>query len=272
MKCKRFKIILLCCILFVAYVVQGCKQKQQNSADQFKENWVKLFNGKDLDDWVVKIKGHDLNDNYKNTFRVVDEVIQVNYDEYDNTFNNAFGHMFYKKEFSNYKLRLQYRFTGDQLKDGAGWATRNSGVMIHSQKPESMTLDQDFPISIEVQLLGGLGTEERSTGNLCTPGTHVVMDEKLVTNHCINSSSKTYHGDQWVQLEILVLNDSIISHMINGEQVLTYTKPQIGGGNVDIAEEHLKPLQENPLKKGYISLQSESHPVEFRNIEILELP
>jgi hypothetical protein len=257
--------------LSICYFVQGCKQYLPNTAEQSKENWIKLFNGKDLDDWVVKIKGYDLNDNYKNTFRVVDEVIQVNYDEYDSTFNNAFGHMFYKKEFSNYKLRLQYRFTGDQLKDGAGWATRNSGVMIHSQKPESMTLDQDFPISIEVQLLGGLGTEERSTGNLCTPGTHVVMDGKLETNHCINSSSRTFHGDQWVQLEILVLNDSIINHMINGEQVLTYTKPQIGGANVNIADEVLKPLQGNRLKKGYISLQSESHPVEFKNIEILEL-
>jgi len=268
----RYKIVFWCCILSMGCIVQGCKQKLPNTAEQSNENWVKLFNGKDLNDWVIKIKGHDINYNYKNTFRVVDDVIQINYDEYDNTFNNAFGHMFYKKEFASYKLRLQYRFKGEQLKDGPDWATRNSGVMIHSQKPESMTLDQDFPICIEVQLLGGLGTEDRSTGNLCTPGTHVVMGGKLVTNHCINSSSKTYHGDQWVQLEILVLNDSIISHMINGEQVLTYYSPQIGGGNVSVTEELLKPLQGNPLKKGYISLQSESHPVEFKNIEILELP
>jgi hypothetical protein len=267
----RYKIILGCCILSIGYIVQGCKLRQPNKSIQPKENWIKLFNGNDLDDWVVKIKGHDLGDNYKNTFRVVDEVIQVNYDGYNDTFNSAFGHMFYKKEFSNYKLRLQYRFTGEQLTDGAGWATRNSGVMLHSQNPESMEIDQNFPISIEVQLLGGLGTDQRSTGNLCTPGTHVVMDGKLVTDHCSRSSSKTYHGDQWVQLEILVLNDSIISHIINGEKVLTYNNPQIGGGNVNIAEELLKPQQGNPLKKGYISLQSESHPVEFRNIELLEL-
>ncbi len=267
----RFRIVLGCCLLCVLFVLQSCKQKQSGTIDQSEENWIKLFNGKNLDGWVVKIKGHALGDNYKNTFRVVDEVIQVNYDGYNDTFNDAFGHLFYKKEFSNYKLRLQYRFTGEQLKDGAGWATRNSGVMVHSQDPESMSLEQDFPICIEVQLLGGLGSEERSTGNLCTPGTHVVMDGKLVTNHCVSSSSKTFNGDQWVQLEILVLNDSIIRHMINGEEVLTYNKPQIGGGNVHVAEEILKHLQGKPLKKGYISLQSESHPVEFKNIELLEL-
>ena len=268
----RYKIVLWCCILFLGCAVQGCKQTSPNTNMHSKENWIRLFNGNDLNDWVVKIKGHELGDNYKNTFRVVDEVIQVNFDGYNDTFNGAFGHMFYKKEFSNYKLRLQYRFTGEQLKDGAAWATRNSGVMVHSQNPESMAIDQDFPISIEVQLLGGLGTDERSTGNLCTPGTHVVMNGKLVTNHCMSSSSKTYHGDQWVQLEILVLNDSIINHLINGEKVLTYNNPQIGGGNVNIAEELLKAQEGNPLKKGYICLQSESHPVEFKNVELLELP
>ena len=133
----RYKIILGCCILAIGYIVQGCKQKLPKPTEQGKENWIKLFNGNNLDGWVVKIKGYDLGDNYKNTFRVVDEVIQVNYDGYNDTFNDAFGHMFYKKEFSNYRLRLQYRFTGEQLKDGAGWATRNSGVMLHSQNPES---------------------------------------------------------------------------------------------------------------------------------------
>lgn len=267
----RNLIVSGCSVLALALVLQGCVQNRRNATNDSKEQWVKLFNGKDLDGWVVKIKGHALNDNYKNTFRVVNGVIQVNYDGYDDRFNESFGHLFYKKEFSNYKLRLQYRFTGEQVKDGAGWATRNSGVMLHSQNPESMTLDQDFPISVEVQLLGGLGIDERSTGNLCTPGTHVEIDGQLVTDHCVSSSSTTYHGDQWVQLEVLVLNDSVISHMINGEKVLTYNNPQIGGGNVNIDEDLLKTQQGNPLKKGYISLQSESHPVEFNNIELLEL-
>jgi hypothetical protein len=164
-------------------------------------------------------------------------------------------------------MRMQYRFTGDQIKDGAGWATRNSGVMIHSQSPESMKLDQDFPVSIEVQLLGGVNKdEERPTGNLCTPGTHVVMNGELIKKHCINSSSKTYYGNQWVNLEIEVYNDSLLSHTINGKKVLTYSKPIIGGEYNELPSKEGK-----QLKSGYISLQSESHPVEFRNIELLEL-
>ena len=243
----------------------------QNQQKNEYEKWVSLFNGKDLKDWHIKIKGHPLDENYKNTFRVVNGVMQVNYDAYNGIFNASYGHIFYKKDFSNYKLRLQYRFTGKQIKDGAGWAKRNSGVMIHCQAPETMELKQNFPVSIEVQLLGGLDKGERPTGNLCTPGTHVVMNGKLLTQHCFNSNSKTYNGDQWVNLEILVRNDSVISHKINGETVLTYSKPQIGGSVENVDNKVWKSREGKPLKKGYISLQSESHPVEFKNIEILEL-
>ena len=166
---------------------------------------------------------------------------------------------------------MQYRFTGNQIKDGAAWATRNSGVMIHCEDPKNIGINQNFPVSIEVQLLGGLSNgEERSTGNLCTPGTHVTIDDVLITDHCIRSTSATYDGEQWINLEIEVHNDSIIKHFINGENVMTYTKPIIGGP-VDYNEDYWKAKEGMPLKGGYISLQSESHPVEFKNIEILEL-
>jgi hypothetical protein len=246
-------------------------QVYPNKEIKSNNQWIQLFNGKDLKDWHIKIKGHPLNDNYKNTFRVVNGVMQVNYDEYNGVFGASYGHIFYKKEFSNYILKLQYRFTGEQIKDGAGWAKKNSGVMVHCQPPESMELEQSFPVSIEVQLLGGLDNGERPTGNLCTPGTHVVIKHKLITKHCINSTSKTYNDEQWVSLEILVRNDSIISHKINGETVMTYNKPQIGGLMEDANNKVWKSKEGKPLKKGYISLQSESHPVEFRKIEILEL-
>ncbi|MCL6296420.1 3-keto-disaccharide hydrolase [Jejuia spongiicola] len=261
-------IILVLSIFFLF----NCKNegKKENIELPKKDNWVKLFNGKDLKDWTIKIKNQPLGENYKNTFIVENGVMKVNYNEYNDTFNESYGHIYYNKEFSNYKFRMQYRFTGNQLKDGAGWATRNSGVMVHCENPKNIGLNQSFPVSIEVQLLGGLESGERPTGNLCTPGTHVEMNDELFTPHCINSKSKTYNGDQWVNLEIEVRNDSIIKHFINGENVLSYTKPQIGG-SIDHNQEYWKKREGTPLKKGYISLQSESHPVEFRNIEILEL-
>lgn len=235
----------------------------------FAQKWESMFNGKDLTGWTPKIRYSKAGENFGNTFRVENGNLVVRYDGYDD-FHERFGHLFYKTQYGYYRMRLQYRFVGDQVKNGPGWATRNSGIMVHGQTAESMGKDQDFPVSIEVQLLGGNGKDPRTTCNLCTPGTHVVKDGKLLTQHCINSTSKTFHGEQWVNAEILVLGDSLVVHYINGEEVLRYEKPQIGGGNVD-GQEVKWGTSGQLLAKGTISLQSESHPVDFRKIEILNL-
>ena len=258
MKLTRIHASLL---LTMVFLWVGCGALQQKD----KPAWVDLFNGKNLDGWTVKITGHELGDNYKNTYRVEDGILKVAYDEYD-TFDGKFGNLFYEHPFSHYILRVEYRFVGDQIPGGPGWAFRNSGVMIHSQAPESMTKDQKFPTSIEVQTLGGDGTNPRSTGNLCTPGTNVVMNDKLVTQHCINSTSDTYHGDQWVTLEIEVRGSEQIKHIVNGQTVMTYSQPQL-----DAKDKTAKKLIKNGqliLDEGYIALQAESHPVEFRKVQL----
>ena len=231
--------------------------------------WIPLFNGRNLDGWTPKIVGHKAGVNFGDTFRVVGGVIQVGYEKYGK-FDGRFGHLFYKNPFSRYFLRIEYRFTGDQCADGPGWAVRNSGVMLHGQTPESMDLNQDFPCSVEVQFLGGLGKDKRSTANLCTPGTHVVFGRELVTRHCTDSTSDTYHGDQWVTVEIEVDGATEIVHRVKGREVLRYREPQLDPG-----DQHAKKLlaagQPKRLTGGTISLQSESHPVEFRRVEILNL-
>lgn len=234
-----------------------------------QENWIQLLNGENLEGWQVKIAGHELGENFGNTFRVEGGAMITSYDQYEN-FDGQYGHIFYKEPFSRYRLRLEYRFTGEQATGGEGWAFRNSGIMVHAQSPESMAKDQDFPISVEIQLLGGNGTDERTTANMCSPGTHVEIDGQLVTDHCINSSSKTYHGDQWVSMEIVVLGDSLIQHIVEGDTVMSYAAPQVGGGVVNKHHPEAK-IDGTVLKQGYISLQSESHPVEFRNVELLDL-
>ncbi|MDD4646160.1 MAG: DUF1080 domain-containing protein [Bacteroidales bacterium] len=237
--------------------------------DPDREDWIQLFNGKNLKGWDIKIAGSPLNVNYKNTFRVKNGVLQANYDEYQK-FNGEYAHLFYKEKFSYYKIRVQYRFTGKQTPGGAGWAYRNSGIMLHGQSAASMKTDQLFPTSIEFQLLGGSGTGERPTGNLCTPGTNVVMHDSLYTPHSFNSSSKTYNGDQWVEAEAIVLGDSLITHLINEDTVLTYAKPQLDPREATY-HEMLTQFGGNLLTEGYISLQGESNPVEFRKVELLKL-
>lgn len=231
--------------------------------------WVQLFNGKDLSGWTPKITGYAAGENFANTFRVQDGYLSVGYEGYD-SFASKFGHLFYKDQFSYYIIAVEYRFVGDQAKDGPGWATRNSGIMVHGQAPQSMGKDQDFPISIEVQLLGGLGKGPRTTGNLCTPGTNVERNGALFTTHCLNSSSKTFDGDQWVRAEVIVKGSESIEHRINGETVLKYEHPQIGGGNVSKHDPAVK-VDGKLLESGTISLQSESHPVQFRKVELLSL-
>lgn len=256
MKAKSSKALYT--ILFV--IGLGLISSECSAQKNFK--WKQLFNGKDLNDWQIKIRYHKLNDNFGNTFQVNDGNIQVRYDQYTQ-FDEQFGHLFYKEPFSSYLIGVEYRFVGDQVNEGPGWAYRNSGIMIHGQDPATMTVDQDFPNSIEVQLLGGNGKDERSTANLCTPGTQYVKDGKIVKQHCTNSSSKTYHGDQWVRSEVLVLGDSLIVHYVNGEEVMRYNKPQL---------DPIKGSEEGELlKSGSVSLQSESHPVDFRKVEIIDL-
>ena len=257
------------CLLFLLSFVLGIVVNLVAEEAKETEEWISLFDGKTLEGWTPKIKGYEFGENFGNTFRVEDGILKVSYDQYEDQFKNRFGHIFYKSPFSHYRFRAEYRFVGEQLADGAGWATRNSGVMIHCQDPKTIGKDQDFPVSIEVQLLGGNGKDDRTTANLCTPGTNVVMNGQLITQHCNNSKSQTFHGDQWVQVEIEVHGDQTIRHFINGELVMEYEKPQLDPNDADAK----KLIKEGNLllDGGYISLQSESHPVEFRNIAILPL-
>jgi len=224
MKKIRFVLVLL---------VGGCTVAPEKETNA--ENWIQLFNGNDLSGWTPKFVGYEAGENYKNTFRVQDGILKVSYSEYD-SFNYEFGHLFTDQSFSNYRLRAQYRFVSEPIKNAPDWAFRNNGFMLHSQSAASMLVDQNFPVSLEAQPLGGRNDGERSTMNLCTPGTNVIMGDSLTTEHCISSSSKTYRGDQWVTVEMIVFGDSVLHHLVEGDTVLTYYSPTIGGDYLGSAE------------------------------------
>lgn len=238
--------------------------------DPGRKEWVQLFNGRNLDGWVPKITGYPLGENYARTFRVDNGVLKISYDGYPE-FGSRFGHIFYSRQkFSHYIVAAEYRFTGEQVRGGPNWALRNNGIMFHCQAPESMGKDQDFPISIEAQLLGGGPTGERSTANVCTPGTEIYRNGEMVKTHCLSSSSQTYRGDQWVRVEVEVLGSERVRHIVDGKTVLEYGNLQIGGGAVNHFDPSVK-KDGAPLGEGYIAVQAESHPTEFRKIEVLNL-
>ena len=241
-----------------------------------EEEWIQLFNGRDVQGWDVKISGYDLNHNYGQTFRVEDGVLKIVYDAY-REFEDRFGHLFYREKFSHYIVAVEYRFVGDPVPGVPDWLSpKNSGLMIHSQSARSMGKHQGFPVSVEVQLLGGSGSGETSTANLCPLGTVVELNGRPATEDCLPSSSRTYHGDQWVRVEVKVLGGSRIEHIVEGETVMVYEKPRILQDerhhfDPSAAENGMLPEDGTLLEEGYIALQSESHPIEFRKVELLNL-
>jgi hypothetical protein len=232
-----------------------------------RDKWVALFNGKDLNDWIPKINHRPLGENYLDTFTARDGVLRVSYDKYSK-FTDEFAHLMYRTPFSDYRLRLDYRFVGKDTPGGPPWASRNSGVMIHGQSPESIGLDQPFPVSVEVQLLNGSAGETRTTGNVCTPGTRVDFEGAPLKDHCRNSNSKTYTGEDWVHLEIEVRGSHSVRTEIDALAVLEFENLQLDPTDLRAMEIYLKTGLSTALQQGYISLQGEGHPIEFRNIEI----
>ena len=233
------------------------------------DEWHSLFNGRDLSGWTPKIAKHPVGENYADTFRVEDGVIKVSYDKYGK-FERQFGHLYSNQPYSNYILRLEYKFVGNAIEDSPPWAKLNSGVMVHSQSPLSMRLEQEFPVSMEFQFLAAGATAGRQTGNVCTPGTNLELKGKLVTDHIIDAKSKFYPLDEWVSVEAEVHGNKEVIYRVNGAEVLRYQRPQLDPRDAD-AQRLLAagaPLQ---LSFGHIALQAESQPVWFRNIRIKQL-
>ena len=231
--------------------------------------WVSLFNGKNLDGWTIKIAGRPLGENYADTFKVEDGILKVGYDGYK-TFNSQFGHLYSDIAYSHYILRLEYRFTGTMMPDAPKYVNLNSGVMIHSQPPQSMAMNQGFPASLEFQFLADEGKGLRSTGNVCTPGTNLEMDGKLITQHIVQSSAPTFPAEEWVGIEIEVRGNAEVTYRVNGVEVLRYQRPQLDPTDAT-ARELLDRGADKYLSFGHIALQAEGQPVWFRNIQLKSL-
>lgn len=255
MKIKPF---LLSCGLSLGLL--GCS----NTLDS--NEWITLFNGKDLNDWTVKMHHYEAGDNYGNTFRVEDGLMKVRYDQYE--FTDEFGHIFYKTPFKNFHLTVDYRFSGEFEEGGPFHARLNSGVMFHSQSAESQNKEQNWPVSVEMQYLADLGDGKRTTGNMCSPGTNIEFEGKLFPKHCLNSSKKALPKGQWVTAELIV-NGSQITQLIDGEVVLKYSNPTLDGKDRTVKGKNAEYKQGGKaLESGYIALQSEGQPIEFKNVRI----
>ena len=249
---------------FVLVLTFSCTPEKEKEPE-----WISIFNGKDLSGWTVKFTGYEYQDNYLNTFQAKDGKLIANYEAYD-TFDNNFGHIFYKEKLTKYRLRLEYRFLGDAIPGAPKWAYKNSGIKYHSPHPSELPLDQRQLVAVEAQLLGRDEGIERYTGNVCTAGTHIEMNDSLITQHCTNSNYPAISDTSWVKAEIEVHGSEKIIHKINGKVTMEYAKPQYDDTD-EFAREWMAKGHPRIISEGYIALQAEGHQVEFRNIELMKL-
>jgi hypothetical protein len=257
-------------LLICALIIICCKARSTNITikDSAEPQWRTLFDGKSLDNWTTKITGHKAGENYGNTFRVQDSLLSIRYDAYGDDFDNRFGALYFNEIFTNYRLRVEYRFIGETAPGAPEWGFRDSGIQYHAQSPESMAIDQPFPICLEYNLHGGNGTDDRPVGAICANGMKVEIAGLVQDSYCTPPQiPKTFHGDQWVMAEIEVNGDSI-SHFVNGIKILSFQNPHFNPDH-DLGKTFIS-NGEDLVRSGYISLQSNSHPIDFRKIEIIE--
>ena len=252
--------------LFAAGLLLSCFVTIVNSSET--EKWVPLFNGKSLEGWTPKIVGHEAGKNFGNTFRVENGILSVRYDQYESNFNSRFGALYFNKKFTNYRLRAEYRFIGELTPGAPSWGYRDNGVQYHGQSPSSMAINQPFPVCLEYNLHGGNGKDDRPVGEICANGITVEIDGKKSQSYCTPASVKrTLHGDQWVMLEIDV-RDSVITHYVNGEEILRFKNPRYNATH-ELGRTFIRNGLDR-VTEGYVSIQSNSHPIDYRKIEIME--
>jgi len=229
--------------------------------------WVSLFNGRNLEGWQMKIAGYPLGENFGNTFRVKDGILSIRYNAYD-SFKNRFGAIYFSKKFTNYRLKVEYRFVGETTTGAPSWGFRDGGIQYHCQSPASIGLNQSFPVCLEYNLHGGNGKDERPVGEICCSGMFATINGKKNSSYCTPATVKrTFHGDQWVTAEIEV-RDQAIKHFVNGEEILQFSDPRYDTAHA-ISKTFIL-AGDDKVRAGYISLQSNSHPMDFRKIEIME--
>jgi len=260
----KLKVMLTSAVFFLLFSYYSEGQTENNAQVQDGGKWVSIFNGKNLDGWTPKVTGYKAGENPLDLFRVEDGIIKVDYSKYKR-FNGRFGHLFYNQKLSSYILHVEYRFHGELLSDAPAYCYRNSGVMIHSQSAESMDIEQNWPVSIEVQLLGSTDSVKQKTANICTPGTTVYYKGSFTNEHCVSSASKYYFDKDWVNLDIIVHKGKSISMVIDRDTVLVVSKPQLGG--FLLPEKYPLPTG-TFLEDGYVALQAEGTNIYFRKVDL----
>ncbi len=272
-------------------------------------NWIQMLRKGDtkLSDWTPKIQGHAAGENPYNSFSYGEtsdgQPRLIVTDTVSNTSSYGYGHLFYKTAYSDYIVRAKYHFpTKESFAGGAGsWTIQNNGLMLHCQSAASMDKGQDYPKSIENQLIGywsyGDGSPPNTTtSNLCLVNTSVNYHGQWYSDgtghHCTqskfhslaydssttpakgaNSTNATWPGkDIWEYAMDRVIDSTSMTFYMRSrpdtawDSVLGVTQIRLGLTNTSSG-----PGSTTALGSGYISIQMEGTSTEFASIEVLNL-
>jgi hypothetical protein len=190
MKTKTLKwaVLLIIILLAIPNVAESQgKDKKSKSNKKGKSDRIMLFNGKDLKNWVFKLKDPSVDP--AKVFTVNDSVIRIS--------GSPFGYMRTKNSYSDYQLHVEWRWPGE---------ASNSGVFVQVQEPDTI-----WPKCIECQLKAG------DAGDfICMNGADMnerTNKSKMVVSKLVNSSEKPL--GKWNKLKV-ICKGNIIEVYVNG--------------------------------------------------------
>lgn len=171
-------VVFITSISFTAQAEQNAKTKKTKKQ---KTETVKLFNGKNLNNWVFMLRDPSVDP--KTVFLVKDGVIHIT--------GNPFGYMRTKDSYSDYNLHLEWRYPVEAT---------NSGVFINTQLPDTI-----WPKCFECQLKAG------SAGDFITMNGSDMNERKnrssIVVEKFAPSSEKP--TGEWNTMEIVTKGNTI---------------------------------------------------------------
>jgi hypothetical protein len=248
--------------------------------------WTPLFNGTNLDGWYIVLR-NSRSDDTNHLVQIENGMIQMYKDASPGSAQPA-GYIVTAKEFSNYHLRLEYKW-GEKRFQPRVKTRRDAGIMYHVAGKDGV-----WPRSVECQI------QENDVGDIFTVNTRLTSSVDPATTNLVSLITTNETGvmhtnlvvrpvfdqlekggipfvqgvadgirrvirnpmnehDGWNSVEVIVHGDEAV-YLVNGKVNNRASKIQqkVNGEWV-------------PLKKGKIALQLEFAEVYYRNVEIQEL-
>ena len=211
MKTKSIRSATLMAIMLLATLNFGLAQTKDadKKKSESKGNGpIVLFNGKDLNNWVFKLKDPSVDPS--KVFTIKDGILHIS--------GNPFGYMRTKETYSDYKLHVEWRWPVEAT---------NSGVFVHAQQPDTIWLK-----CVECQLKAG------NAGDfVCMNGadmTERTDKTKPFVNKMASSSEKV--TGEWNTMEV-ICNGNTIEVWVNEVRQNKGTNVNLSKGSICLQSE-----------------------------------